>query len=88
VGRTTVVADLNRVREHVGEWELEIEGRTHVGLVLRGPELQQRLLILRHHYPTAYDHHPSWQRIEQAVAGPTATAGASAAWGTCARSTA
>ena len=69
VGRTTVVADLNRVREHVGEWELEIEGRTHVGLVLRGPELQQRLLILRHHYPTAYDHHPSWQQIEQAVAG-------------------
>ena len=75
VGRTTVVADLNRVREHVGEWELEIEGRTHVGLVLRGPELQQRLLILRHHYPTAYDHHPSWQRIEQAVAGLTAEAG-------------
>jgi hypothetical protein len=75
VGRTTVVADLNRVREHVGEWELEIEGRTHVGLVLRGPELQQRLLILRHHYPTTYDHHPSWQRIEQAVAGLSAEAG-------------
>ena len=67
VGRTTVVADLNRVREHVGEWELEIEGRPHVGLVLRGPELQQRLLVLRHHYPTTYDRHPSWQQIERAV---------------------
>ena len=43
VGRTTVVADLNRVREHVGEWELEIEGRTHVGLVL--PSATQYLLL-------------------------------------------
>lgn len=39
VGRITVMADLNRVRKHVGEWELEIEGRTHVGLVLRSPKL-------------------------------------------------
>ncbi len=54
VGRTTVVADLARVREMLAGTELKIEGRTHVGLRLTGPELQQRLHILRHHYPLAY----------------------------------
>ena len=67
VGRTTVVADLARVREAAGEWELTIEGRPHVGLRLVGPELQQRLLILRHHYPMAYGHHQHQADIEEAV---------------------
>ena len=47
VGRTTVVADLNRVRKQASQWELTVEGRPNVGLTLAGPELQQRLLILR-----------------------------------------
>lgn len=75
VGRTTVVADLNRVRKQAGQWELTVEGRPNVGLSLAGPELQQRLLILRHHYATAYGHHHSEQRIERAVAELVAEAG-------------
>ena len=75
VGRTTVVADLNRVREQASQWELTVEGRPNVGLTLAGPELQQRLLILRHHYATAYGHHHSEQRIERAVAELVAEAG-------------
>lgn len=40
VGRTTVMVDLNQTWGCVDEWEPEIEGRIHVGLVLRGPKLQ------------------------------------------------
>ena len=54
VSRTTVVADLERARAQVAEAELTIEGRPNVGLVLRGPELQQRLHVLRRHFDAAY----------------------------------
>lgn len=75
VGRTTVVADLTRIRNSVGGWELGIEGRPHVGLRLTGPELQQRLLILRHHYPMAYGHHQHHEGIRQAVSDLIAAEG-------------
>lgn len=47
VGRTTVVTDLERARARLEGTELGIEGRPNVGLTLRGPELQQRLYVLR-----------------------------------------
>lgn len=54
VSRTTVVADLERARAQVAEAGLTIEGRPNVGLVLRGPELEQRLHVLRRHFDATY----------------------------------
>ncbi len=63
VSRTTVVADLERARALVAEAELTIEGRPNVGLVLRGPELQQRLHVLRRHFASAYPQDERLARI-------------------------
>jgi len=72
VGRTTVVADLARVRAIVAESDLTISGRPNVGLQLEGPELQQRLHVLRWHFPTAYPHEP-WQEQVGAIVREMAT---------------
>ncbi|MFT3888089.1 MAG: PRD domain-containing protein [Arachnia sp.] len=68
VGRTTVVADLERARAQVAEAELTIEGRPNVGLVLRGPELQQRLHVLRRHFAVAYPPDDRSARVADVVA--------------------
>ncbi|MHA6525954.1 BglG family transcription antiterminator [Tessaracoccus sp. G1721] len=75
VGRTTVVGDLARVRAMVAESDLAITGRPNVGLQLEGPELQQRLHVLRWHFPMAYPHEPWQERVEQIVRAMAADAG-------------
>lgn len=67
VGRTTVVADLVRVRRMVSEANLTVEGRPNVGLTLEGPELQQRLFVLRHLFPVAYPDSDAEGRIARVV---------------------
>jgi lichenan operon transcriptional antiterminator len=54
VARSTVSGDLAHLRRVLADSEVSIEGRPHVGLQLRGPELAIRTLILRHAYPAAY----------------------------------
>lgn len=67
VGRTTVVTDLVRVRELLSQDDLSVDGRPNVGLSIHGPELQRRLHLLRHHYPTAYPPSPLQDRVEAIV---------------------
>jgi len=67
VGRTTVVADLARVRTLVAQVDLSIEGRPNVGLTLQGPELQQRLHVLRNHFAVAYPPSDELTRIRRLV---------------------
>lgn len=64
VGRTTVVTDIARVRQIVAEADLRIEGRPNVGLILQGPELLQRLHVLRHHFAAAYDYPERLAEVE------------------------
>ncbi|MHA7861332.1 BglG family transcription antiterminator [Tessaracoccus sp. Y36] len=67
VGRTTVVTDLVRVRELLADDDLAVAGRPNVGLTIEGPELQQRLHVLRRHFPMAYPADDLQQRVEQIV---------------------
>lgn len=67
VGRTTVVTDLARVRELLADDDLAVAGRPNVGLAIDGPELQQRLHVLRRHFPLAYPADDVQQRVEQIV---------------------
>ena len=67
VSRTTVVADLERARAQVAEADLTIEGRPNVGLVLRGPELEQRLHVLRRHFDSAYGRDERLARVGAVV---------------------
>ncbi len=55
VGRSTVTGDVAHLREQLEDSGVRIEGRTHVGLQLRGPELAIRTVLLRHAYRPAYD---------------------------------
>lgn len=67
VGRTTVVTDLVRVRELLAADDLAVEGRPNVGLTIEGPELQQRLHVLRRHFPLAYPADELQGRVERIV---------------------
>ena len=58
VSRTTVVADLARLRQELAPYELGIQGRPHVGLALTGAELQIRLFVLEQAYQVAYGRYP------------------------------
>lgn len=67
VGRTTVVTDLVRVRDLLADDDLRVEGRPNVGLAIAGPEFQQRLHVLRHHFHLAYPVDEVQQRVERIV---------------------
>jgi len=54
VGRTTVVSDLVELRALLVPYDVEVEGRTHVGLSLQGPELGIRMAVLRYAFASAY----------------------------------
>ncbi|MDO5677184.1 MAG: PRD domain-containing protein [Propionibacteriaceae bacterium] len=75
VGRTTVVTDLVRVRELLADDDLTVEGKPNVGLTISGPELQQRLHVLRHHFPLAYPADDVQRRVEEIVRERATAAG-------------
>ncbi len=66
VGRSTVSGDIAHLRDLLAESEVVIEGRPHVGLQLRGPELAIRTLLLRHAYQAAYETFPIGPELEKA----------------------
>ena len=66
VGRTTVSGDIAHLRDLLAESGVSIEGRPHVGLLLRGPELAIRNVILRHAYHAAYDTFLIGRELEKA----------------------
>lgn len=68
VGRTTVTADIAHLRELLADSGVTIEGRTHVGLQLRGPELEIRTVVLRRAYRAAYDTYLLGTELEAAFA--------------------
>lgn len=67
VGRTTAVSDLSRLRKRLTEYDVRIEGRTHVGLQLTGPELGIRMAVLRFAYAHAYQHYQLGAELESAI---------------------
>lgn len=67
VGRTTAVTDLSRLRKRLAEYQVRIEGRTHVGLQLTGPELGIRMAVLRFAYAHAYQHYQLGAELEHAI---------------------
>jgi lichenan operon transcriptional antiterminator len=75
VGRTTVVADLADLRDLIAPLGVSIEGRTHVGLALSGPELGIRLAVLRYAYAAAYDHYELGPELEEALQSVAAVPG-------------
>lgn len=75
VGRTTVVADLARLRGLLEESDLEIEGRTNVGLVLEGPELLQRLHVLRYHFAATFPDEEQLRAVRALAADVASQAG-------------
>ena len=66
VGRSTVSGDIAALRDHLADSGVSIEGRPHVGLQLRGPELAIRSLLLRQAYQAAYDDFPIGPELEKA----------------------
>jgi len=66
VGRSTVSGDIAHLRDILVDSEVSIEGRPHVGLQLRGPEMAIRTLLLRHAYHAAYDSFPIGDELERA----------------------
>ncbi|WP_028707611.1 BglG family transcription antiterminator [Propionicicella superfundia] len=75
VGRTTVVADLARLREGLSGLDVRIEGRTHVGLRLDGPELGIRLAVLRYAWDAAYADYPLGPELTAALTSAVAEGG-------------
>lgn len=65
VGRTTAVADLAELRALLAGYEVIVEGRTHVGLSLRGSELGIRMAALRYAYAEAYGDYQLGLELEQ-----------------------
>ena len=65
VGRTTAVADLAALRTLLAPFEVIVEGRTHVGLALRGPELGIRMAVLRHAFDAAYGDYQIGPELER-----------------------
>lgn len=75
VGRTTVIADLARLREELSVFDVRVEGRTHVGLWLEGPELGIRQAVLRFAWDAAYADYPLGPEITQALKTSVAAGG-------------
>lgn len=67
VGRTMVVSDLGHLRNLLAPYGLTVEGRTHVGLSLRGPELGVRSAVLRYAYRAAYAGFDLGEELESAL---------------------
>ena len=67
VGRTTVVADIANLRDLIAPLGVTIDGRTHVGLALVGPELGIRLAVLRYAYAPAYDQYELGPELEETL---------------------
>jgi lichenan operon transcriptional antiterminator len=58
IGRSTVIADLSRLKEHLSPYALRISGVPNVGIELIGDELQLRLFVLENMFDAVYADYP------------------------------
>lgn len=69
IGRTTLIADLKKLREELTEYNLEIVGKTSKGLVLHGKEADIRKYVLDVSYQQLYREYPLDEEIVEAITG-------------------
>lgn len=55
LGRTTLIAEINKLRAMLEEYHLSIEGKTNTGLLLQGNEFDLRFFLLHHMFHQVYD---------------------------------
>jgi len=67
VGRTTLMADLRRLKEILALYDLKIQGKPNSGIRLRGDEINLRLFVLENAYSVLYDEKPLAPEIETLV---------------------
>lgn len=58
IGRTTLVNDVNKLREELEQFHLSIIGKTSKGLVLQGAETDIRKYVLEKNYDQIYEAYP------------------------------
>ncbi|TFC02505.1 BglG family transcription antiterminator [Cryobacterium mannosilyticum] len=58
IGRSTVVADLAKLKENLSQYGLRITGIPNVGIELTGDELQRRLFVLENMFDAVYSDYP------------------------------
>ena len=58
IGRSTVVADLSRLKKELSPYALRITGIPNVGIELVGDELQIRLFVLENMFDAVYSDYP------------------------------
>ncbi len=63
IGRSTLVKDINKLRDQLKPYELSIVGKTSKGLVLEGEETQIRKYIIENNYEVIYEEFPLDQEI-------------------------
>lgn len=67
VGRSTLIADLRKLRESVEPYSLSIIGKVGRGLLLHGQEASIRRYILDNNYPVLYQEYPLDKEIVEAI---------------------
>ncbi|MDO4977908.1 MAG: PRD domain-containing protein [Eubacteriales bacterium] len=58
VGRTTMISDLNKLRQELESYEVEIAGKTSKGLTMIGSEIGIRRYVLENNYSEIYGDYP------------------------------
>lgn len=67
VGRSTLIADLRRLRDNLEPYDLRIIGKVGRGLLLHGEESSIRQYILENNYPSLYQEYPLDKEIVEAI---------------------
>lgn len=55
LGRTTLISEINKLRNALEEYHISIEGKTNAGIVLHGEEFNLRFFILNNIFHVIYD---------------------------------
>ncbi|MDD2981407.1 MAG: PRD domain-containing protein [Hespellia sp.] len=63
IGRTTVAVDLKKLREILGNYDIQIVGKTNAGVTLKGDEMRFRIFVLETMYDGIYDNYPIEQDL-------------------------
>lgn len=67
VGRSTLIADLRKLRENLSPYSLSIIGKIGKGLLLHGQEVSIRRYILENNYQYLYKEYPLDKEIVEAI---------------------
>lgn len=67
IGRTTIVSDLKKLREEIGDYHLSIRGKTSKGLILEGDESDIRTYVIENIYDDVYRDYPLDKEIQDMI---------------------